>query len=150
MGLGGRSGLGCGLQVGTVERWHVFEGGDGGAGGHGELRLGAGLGPVELCRAPLAPRAGGRGDEDLDFGKGGEITTNRHEDQELSILCLHLLQACLVYINTLMIQEVLSDPATGIDLTAEDLRGLTPLFYSHVNPYGTFKLDMAERLPLAA
>ena len=49
-----------------------------------------------------------------------------------------------------MIQEVLSDPATGIDLTAEDLRGLTPLFYSHVNPYGTFKLDMAERLPLAA
>jgi TnpA family transposase len=84
------------------------------------------------------------------FGKGGEITTNRHEDQELAVLCLHLLQACLVYINTLMIQQVLDDPASGITLTPDDLRGLTPLTYSHVNPYGTFRLDMTERLPLAA
>jgi TnpA family transposase len=84
------------------------------------------------------------------FGKGGEITTNRHEDQELAVLCLHLLQACLVYINTLMIQQVLDDPASCIVLTPDDLRGLTPLTYSHVNPYGTFRLDMTERLPLAA
>jgi len=85
------------------------------------------------------------------FGKGGEITTNRHEDQELAVLCLHLLQAYLVYIiNTLMIQQVLDDPASGITLTPDDLRGLTPLTYSHVNPYGTFRLDMTERLPLAA
>src|SRR3546814_3451590 len=34
------------------------------------------------------------------FGKGGEITTNRLEDQELSVLALHLLQNCLVYVNT--------------------------------------------------
>lgn len=84
------------------------------------------------------------------FGKGGEITANRHEDQELAVLCLHLLQACLVYINTLMIQQVLADPANDIALTAEDLRGLTPLTYSHVNPYGTFRLDMDERLALVA
>ncbi len=86
----------------------------------------------------------------IHFGKGGEITANRHEDQELAVLCLHLLQACLVYINTLMIQQVLADPVSDIALTADDLRGLTPLTYSHVNPYGTFRLDMAERLPLAA
>ena len=30
----------------------------------------------------------------------------------------------------------------------EDLRALTPLIYSHVNPYGTFKLDMMERIPI--
>lgn len=84
------------------------------------------------------------------FGKGGEITANRHEDQELAVLCLHLLQACLVYNNTLMIQQVLAHPACGIFLTAQDLRGLTPLTYSHVNPYGTFRLDMAERVPLTA
>jgi TnpA family transposase len=35
-------------------------------------------------------------------GKGGEIATNRLEDQEMSVLSLHLLQNCLVYINTLM------------------------------------------------
>lgn len=33
------------------------------------------------------------------YGKSGEIPTNRIEDQELSVLSLHLLQNCLVYIN---------------------------------------------------
>ncbi len=41
------------------------------------------------------------------YGKGGEIATNRLDDQEISVLCLHLLQICLVYLNTLMIQQVL-------------------------------------------
>jgi TnpA family transposase len=31
---------------------------------------------------------------------------NRLEDQELAMLSLHLLHICLVYINTLMIQQV--------------------------------------------
>ena len=26
------------------------------------------------------------------FGKGGEVATNRHEEQEVSLLALHLLQ----------------------------------------------------------
>ena len=37
------------------------------------------------------------------YGKGGEISTNRLEDQEVAVLSLHLLQICLVYVNTLMI-----------------------------------------------
>ena len=49
-----------------------------------------------------------------------------------------------------MIQEVLDDPTASIVLGPDDLRGLTPLTYSHVNPYGTFRLDMAERLSLSA
>jgi hypothetical protein len=27
-------------------------------------------------------------------------------------------------------------------------RGLTPLFYNHVNPYGTFRLNMEQRIPI--
>jgi len=34
-------------------------------------------------------------------------------------------------------------------LTSEDYRGLTPLFYSHVEPYGMVHLDMTKRLALA-
>lgn len=30
-----------------------------------------------------------------------------------------------------------------------EARGLTPLVYSHINPYGTFKLDLNTRLALA-
>lgn len=44
------------------------------------------------------------------YGKGGEIATNRSEDQELAALSLHLLQACLVFVNVLMLQAVLAEP----------------------------------------
>jgi hypothetical protein len=76
------------------------------------------------------------------------LTTNRLEDQELAVLSLHLLQNCLVYINTIMLQSILSDRKWFDMMTPEDLRALTPLIYTHVNPYGTFRLNMKERLPL--
>lgn len=82
------------------------------------------------------------------FGKGGEIATNRIEDQEIAVLSLHLLQNCSVYVNTLMLQQILSEKKWFDMMTPEDFRGLTPLIYSHVNPYGTFKLDMSEQLPI--
>lgn len=65
-------------------------------------------------------------------------------------MALHLLQMALVYVNTLMIQQVLKAPTWQNRLTPEDLRGLTPLISSHVNPYGTFLLDMDERIPIEA
>jgi TnpA family transposase len=82
------------------------------------------------------------------YGRGGELATNRRDDQELAMLSLHLLQNCLVYINTLMLQRVLAEPDWTTRLTPTDLRALTPLFYAHINPYGIFELDMAKRLAL--
>jgi hypothetical protein len=66
----------------------------------------------------------------------------------MAMLSLHLLQVSLVYINTLMIQQVLSAPEWQGRLTAANLRALTSLPWAHVNPYGTFTLHMSERLPL--
>ena len=66
------------------------------------------------------------------------------------MLALHLRQNCLVYINALALQEVLADPDWMERLTPTDLRGLTALFYAHINPYGTFELDMTQRLALEA
>jgi Tn3 transposase DDE domain len=82
------------------------------------------------------------------YGKGGEIATNDLENQELTMLALHLLQIRLVYINTLMIQRVLTEPDWTQRMLPEDLRALTPLIYSHVTPYGTFRLDMNQRLAI--
>jgi hypothetical protein len=45
-----------------------------------------------------------------------------------------------------MIQQVLHKPQWQARMHSEDLRALTPLIYSHVTPYGTFRLDMNERL----
>ena len=83
------------------------------------------------------------------FAKRGELVSNRHEDHEVSMLALHLLQNCLVYINTLMIQQVLARPEWDRRLTALDHRALTPLIWEHVNPYGRYELDMEARLALA-
>jgi TnpA family transposase len=82
------------------------------------------------------------------YGKSGELETNNPVEQELAVLSLHLLQICLVYINTLMLQNVLADPLWSSQMKEEERRGLTPLFYRHVNPYGEFKLDLDKRLPL--
>ncbi len=84
------------------------------------------------------------------YGEHGEFTSNRPADQELSMLSLHLLQISLVYINTLLIQNVLTEPAWQQRMTEEDWRGLTPLIYHHVNPYGRIELNMDQRLALAA
>ena len=44
------------------------------------------------------------------YGKGGDIATNRRDEQEMTVLCLRILQAALVYVNTLMLQDVLAEP----------------------------------------
>lgn len=82
------------------------------------------------------------------FGRGGELGGARVEDQEASVAALHLVQACLVYVNTLMLQRVLAEPEWRGRMTEADLRGLTPLTWAHVTPYGVFDLDMEQRLEL--
>jgi Tn3 transposase DDE domain len=48
--------------------------------------------------------------------------------------------------NTLLIQRVLAEPQQFQHMKKEDLRALTPLIYSHVTPYGMFRLDLTERM----
>jgi hypothetical protein len=82
------------------------------------------------------------------FARRGEMVSNRREDHEISMLALHLLQNCMVYIDTLMLQRVPARPQWSGRLTARDVRALTPLIWEHVNPYGRFELDMETRLPV--
>lgn len=84
------------------------------------------------------------------FGKGGEISSNRIADQEISAHALHLLQASLVYVNTRMVQSVLSDPTWAARLSERDYSGLSPLFYLHINPYGRFDVDLGKRIDFGA
>jgi TnpA family transposase len=82
------------------------------------------------------------------YGKDGVLTGTDREHAEVSMLALHLLQSSLVLINTLLIQRVLDDPFWAKRLTPEDRRALSALFWSHINPYGRFRLDMNTRLNL--
>lgn len=60
------------------------------------------------------------------------------------MLALHLLQSALVHVNTLLLQRILADQP--IQLTDEDRRAITPLFWSYVRPYGSFQLHMDQHL----
>lgn len=80
------------------------------------------------------------------YGKEGDLAGPDKEHQEVSMLALHLLQAALVHVNTLLVQRVLSEPAWKERFTDEDRRGLTALFWSNVRPYGLFELDMDRHL----
>lgn len=63
------------------------------------------------------------------YSERGEFTTNQVEAQELGVL---------------------AEAAWQNRMTPDDWRGLTPLIYHHVNPYGRIELDMETRLPIAA
>ncbi|MDX6292413.1 MAG: hypothetical protein QOH50_1488 [Kribbellaceae bacterium] len=84
----------------------------------------------------------------LHYGKDGALTGPDKEHAETSMLALHLLQSSLVHINTLLLQQVLAEPEWAKKLSDEGWRGLTALFWSNINPYGTFRLDMDKRLEL--
>jgi len=80
------------------------------------------------------------------FGKGGEFASNRITDQEISALSLQLVQASMVYVNTRMVQSILSDRKWRDQLSPEDYRGLTPLIYAHITPYGRYDIDLETRI----
>ena len=82
------------------------------------------------------------------YGKAGEFASNRREDQEITMLSLHLLQNCMAYIHTLMLQQILSEDVWRTRLQPDDWRALTPLIYGHIHPYGWFDMDLTKRLAI--
>jgi hypothetical protein len=54
------------------------------------------------------------------------------------------------HVNTLLVQTVLDTPAFHDRMGADERRGLSPLFWTHINPYGRFRLDMNTSLDLTA
>jgi TnpA family transposase len=87
-----------------------------------------------------------RANDVIAYGNGGTIASNRRDEQEMFVACLRILQAALVYVNTLMLQDVLAERDWLELLGDADKRGLTPLFWAHVLPYGEVNLDMTKRL----
>jgi TnpA family transposase len=76
------------------------------------------------------------------YGRQGELATNRREQQEITVLSLQLLQNCLMLVNTMLVESTLKADGLWEEMGPADRRGLTPLFYSHINPYGHFELNL--------
>ncbi|MEU0633946.1 Tn3 family transposase [Streptomyces sp. NPDC005989] len=52
------------------------------------------------------------------------------------------------HVNTLLLQDILSEEKWQKRLTDADRRALSPLFWTHVNPYGRFELVMHSHFAL--
>lgn len=119
------------------------------------------LGKVEktlfLCRLLTEERLGAEIHEALNgmenwnscvdficFGRKAELQSNDPAMHELAVGAIHLLQNALVLTNTLIVEKVLEDPLLLAQMEPEDQRALTPLFTTHVNPYGDFDLDLTK------
>ncbi len=84
----------------------------------------------------------------IHYGKNNDLTGDDREDLEISMLAMHLLQASLVLVNTLILQQILAEPEWADRLTGRDKQALSALIWSHINPYGTFHIDMSTHLDL--
>lgn len=82
------------------------------------------------------------------FAKDSQIATNNLEEQEMCVYAIHLLQNSIIYFNTILIQNILNEKEWQGRLTERDLMALTPLIYHFINPYGSFKIDMNDRINL--
>ncbi len=82
---------------------------------------------------PLKPYSKGAKSSLFDFFRAADVLFN-------------LLQIYMAYINTLLVQKILSEKEWLNKMKLEDFRGLTPLFYGHVNPYERLLLNMLERI----
>jgi len=83
------------------------------------------------------------------FGKSGDFATNRRDQQQLGMLALHILQAALVDINTLMIQDILADPEWQDVLTPRRPTRAHRAVLGPRRPYGEIALNMTKRLALS-
>ncbi|MFE5521411.1 Tn3 family transposase [Streptomyces virginiae] len=72
------------------------------------------------------------------------------EHAETAMVALRLLQSSLVHVKTLLLRQVLAEPKWVNKLSVEDRRVLNALFWSNINPCGTFRLDMDKRLDLVS
>ncbi|OSC61110.1 hypothetical protein B5181_28710, partial [Streptomyces sp. 4F] len=69
---------------------------------------------------------------DLFYSKDGDLTGSDKESREVSTLASHLLRSALVHVNTLLLQDILSEEMRQKRLTDVDRRALSPLFWTHV------------------
>jgi hypothetical protein len=83
------------------------------------------------------------------YGKDGDLTSPDREHAETSMHALHLLQSALVHVNTCSHRPCWR-PRRSATGWAPMRRGLSPLFWTRINPHRRFRLDMNTRLDLTA
>jgi TnpA family transposase len=85
---------------------------------------------------------------ELFCGKSSDLTGPEREEQEISMLACTSCNQRSCTSTPCSSNASSANPAWADRLNDADRRVLTPLFWTHVNPYGKFTLDMDSQLDL--
>ena len=81
----------------------------------------------------------------IHYADNIDIRSNDVTEQEVSVLCVHFLQLCIVYLNFLLIQNLAGDDEK-LKLNISESDSITPTFYFHINLYGAIDLSFNSKL----
>ena len=86
--------------------------------------------------------------KDIFIGNGGKLQEDSIEEQYRTLLMLNVVLNCIVFWNTLSVQQIVEElRAEGIKISEEELGHITPTMINHIDLIGKFEIDFSRILP---
>jgi len=82
------------------------------------------------------------------IGHGGKLQEDSLEEQYRTLLMLNVVLNCIVFWNTLAIQQITEElRAEGIKINEKELRHITPTMINHIDLIGKFEINLDRTVP---
>ena len=86
--------------------------------------------------------------KNIFIGHGGKLQEDSLEEQYRTLLMLNVVLNCIVFWNTLAIQQITEElRAEGEKISEEELRHITPTRINHIDLIGKFEINFDRIVP---
>ena len=86
--------------------------------------------------------------KNIFIGHGGKLQEDSLEEQYRTLLMLNVVLNCIVFWNTLAIQQIVEELRDeGIKISEKELRHITPTMINHIDLIGKFEINFDRTVP---